>query len=102
MTDTTFREVHVITFEPTEDGGEAIGGLSWRDASEDADALYTEYVKDFGSTNTIAQWTAHVPDEWDRDAITEYLDATFLGDTPDGYPVRVHNEPFENYPHRED
>lgn len=100
MTDTINREVYVVTFEPTEEGGEAIGGMDWRTTSVEGHMLYAEYVSDMSKTNTIALWSAYVPTEWDRDQTTEYLDDTFCGDTPDGYPIMVVNAPFENYPHR--
>jgi hypothetical protein len=99
----TFREVHLVTFEPQ--GGEGgVGGMTWYHTREAADFQFETLVGDSDYANDlVAQWNAYVPAEWgDRDVITDYLDETFVGEVPSGFPIRVHNAPHENWPHQDD
>jgi len=100
--DQTFREVHLVTFEPQgEDGG--AGGMAWYFTRGAADFQFDTLVGNADYSNdVVAQWSAHVPQEWDRGTTTDYLDDTFVGDVPDGFPIRVHNAPHENWPHQDD
>lgn len=94
-----YIEKFIVTVEPTPESGEGVGVMNWFQDEEQARKVYSVWVRDAGDTNIIALWNAHVPAEWDADTITDYFDDTFMGETPDGFPILAHNTPHPDWPH---
>lgn len=94
-----YTEKFVVTVMPTEESGEDIGIMNWFHDESNARETYNLWVKGSGDNNIIALWNAHVPTEWDADTITDYLDDTFMGETPEGFPILAHNTSHPEWPH---
>lgn len=94
-----YIEKFIVTAEPTPESGECIGVMNWYHKEEDASAFYDKMVQEVGDTNIIAMWNSYIPAEWDADTITDYFDDTFMGETPEGFPMQAYNTPHEDWPH---